>query len=172
MTATVRPIAAYLPDWMVFASDPLDGVREALLLLQSGMAGKATRLLERIPDLIEAERLLHAAQLEAARRSNAAEVRTQYNIGYLEGRAAGERAMHRKLAPKPPPSPFGHRRHEWLQGVLADPEGRAKARSAVTLSDALLDRVAAGRAELTGAQWRKLREALTTSQINTTARKS
>jgi hypothetical protein len=161
VTAEARPIRARLPDWMVFASDPLDGVREALALLQSGMVGKATRLLERIPDLIEDERLVHAAHLEAARRSTAAEVQMRYNLGYLEGRAAGERAMHRKMAPKPPPSPTGPRRLEWLQGVLADPEGHAKARAAARLGDLLLDRVAAGRAGLSPTLWRRLRETLT-----------
>jgi hypothetical protein len=160
LTATVRPIAARSPDWMVFASDPLDGVREALLLLQSGMPGKATRLPERLPELIEAERLLYAAQLEAERRSHAREIRLQCNVAYLEGRMAGERAMHRKLAPKPPSTPTGPRRHEWLQGMLAHPWKRAKAREILRMDDALLDRVAAGTADLSPAYWPKLRKAL------------
>jgi hypothetical protein len=161
VTAEARPIRARLPDWMVFASDPLDGVREALALLQSGMVGKATRLLERVPDLIEDERLVHAAHLEAARRSTAAEVQMRYNLGYLEGRAAGERAMHRKLAPKPPPTPTGPRRLEWLREMLADPQRREAARAVLRMDDALLDRVAAGRAGLAPALWRRLRETLT-----------
>jgi hypothetical protein len=124
-------------------------IRDALLLLQSGRVGMATRLLERLPELIEAERRFHAR-----------EIRSQCNVAYIEGRMAGERAMHRKLAPKPPPTPTGPRRHEWLQGVLAIPRKRALACDILRMDDALLDRIAAGKVDLSPSYWPKLRKAL------------
>ena len=96
MTATVHPIAAYLPDWMVFASDPLDGVREALLLLSSGRAAMAMRVLEGLPEPIEAEK----------------------RAVYSKGRRDAEVAMVAQPQPKAPsPSPAGPHRHKWLQSV-------------------------------------------------------
>jgi hypothetical protein len=119
--------------------DPVTVARDALLLLSSGRAAMAMRVLEGLPELIEAER------------------RTVYG----KGRWDAEVAMVAQLQPKTPsPSPTGPRRHKWLQSVLADPEGRAKARAVARLSDQLLDRVAAGRLTLAPAMWRRLRRAL------------
>jgi hypothetical protein len=119
--------------------DPVAVARDALLLLSSGRAAMAMRVLEGLPELIEAER------------------RTVYSKGRWDAKAA----MVAQLQPKtPPPSSIGSHRRKWLQSVLADPEGRAKARAAARLSDQLLDRVAAGRLTLAPAMWRKLRRAL------------
>ena len=45
--------------------------------------------------------------------------------------------------------------------MLADPRRRETVRAVLRLDDAVLDRVAAGRAGLSRALWRPLREALT-----------
>ena len=143
MTATVRPMKAFFPRWTSVPGDPVDAAGHGRELLQSGRIDQAMRVLERLPELIKAE------------------VHHQRTSAYIEGRMAGEAAMHAKMRPKPPPAPTGPRRHEWLRAALADPEQRATARTAVRLNDQLLDRVAAGRVSLSAAMWRRLREALT-----------
>jgi len=143
MTATVRPMKAFFPRWTSVPGDPVDAAGHGRELLQSGRIDQAMRVLERLPDLITAK------------------IRHHWDGAYVEGRMAGEAAMHAKMRPKPPPAPTGPRRHEWLHAALADPDQRATARAAVRLIDQLLDQVAAGRLTLSAARWRRLREALT-----------
>lgn len=125
---------------------PITAAQDALTLLRSGRAAMALRILEGLPALTE-------AQLVDARGS-----------GFAEGWDAHLMAVERRqaqprLAPTPP-APRKPSRTEWLRDALADPSQRERARAALRMEDSLLDRVAAGTATLSGAHWRRLREAL------------
>ena len=123
---------------------PVAYARSAQLLLQSGRAEMALRLLELLPDAIE-------AQLIAARRCG-------FTDGWHAHLAADRRAEaethgtpktsgHSEFSRPPPPKPT---RLDWLRDALADPAKREQARAALRMDDHLLDRIAAGTATLSG----------------------
>ena len=129
--------------------DPIVGVRDALLLLQTGRAAIALRLLETLPAAIEKHlawvRLCARAEAEAASLA----------------RLRDTQRVTRALPAHRTPSPHGRaQRLLWLQDALAEAPNRAKARETLRLTDVLLDRVVAGALDLSGQQWRRLREAL------------
>lgn len=127
---------------------PLTAVQDALTLLRSGRAAMAQLVLEGLPALIE-------AQLIEARGS-----------GFAEGWDAHLLAVARAEVPSAaqavgtPPAVRHRSRLDSLREALANPEQRARLCSVMGMEDWLLARIAAGAATLSGAQWRRLREAL------------
>lgn len=130
---------------------PIAAARDALVLMQTGRASMAVRIMEALPGAIEA--VLRSTTGEA----------------YLRGQADAHRAVGaaRKLSrtppqptASPPPEPYKPHRLELLCDALADPVKRQLVKATLGMGDRLLERVAAGGATLSGAQWRRLREAL------------
>ena len=125
---------------------PIAAARDALTLLQTGRAGMALRIMEALPDAIEAA--LRSATGEA----------------YLRGQADAHRIIattrERRQAAARPPAPRTANRLDILRAALADPSQRQLVKAALGMDDRLLERVAAGGATLSGVQWRRLREAL------------
>jgi hypothetical protein len=131
---------------------PITAAQAALTLLRSGRAAMAQHIMEGLPTLIEAA---------LARGESGSYLRGQADAQRILA-AASERqqAQRSHLAPIPP-APRKPSRLEWLRDALADPSQRERARAALRMEDWLLDRIAAGTATLSGAYWRRVREALT-----------
>ncbi len=125
---------------------PIAAARDALTLLQTGRAGMALRIMEALPDAIEAA--LRSATGEA----------------YLRGQADAHRIIaatrERRQAVARSPALRTANRLDLLRTALADPIQRQLVKAALGMDDRLLERVAAGGATLSSVQWRKLREVL------------
>ena len=126
---------------------PVAAAHDALTLLQTGRAGMALRIMEALPDAIEAA--LRSATGEA----------------YLRGQADAHRiiaaaARERRQVAAPPPAPRTANRLGLLRTALADPSKRRLVKAALGMDDRLLERIAAGRATLSSVKWRRIREVL------------
>ena len=130
----------------MIAACPIAAARDALVLLQTGRAGMALRIMEALPDAIE-----------AALRSAAGEA-------YLRGQADAHRIIattrERRQAAARPRAPRTVDRLDILRTALADLNKRQLLKTALGMDDRLLERVASGGATLSSVQWRKLREVL------------
>ena len=122
---------------------PIAAARDALALLQTGRASMALRIMEALPDAIEAA--LRSATGEA----------------YLRGQADAHRIMAAACERRQPPAPHKRNRLDILRDALVDPAQRQLVNAVLGMDDRLLERVAACGATLSGLQWRKLREVLT-----------
>ena len=126
-------------------ADPVAAVRDALLLLESGRAAMARRVLETLADAIELA--LRSATSEA----------------YLRGQTDTHRmpaTQKAKTMPKRPPPTSAPRRVtrlDWLRSMVAEPAQRERVRAILRLDDRILDRVLDGRAQLSETSWRALK---------------
>lgn len=129
-------------------ADPVAAARDAETLLRTGRANMALRILEALPSVLE------AALKEAA---SEAYLRGQTDTHRMMAAARERHPKGPRQAPATPPKP---NRLDELRAALADPAKRAAVRSALRMDDRLLDRIAAGGANLTPAQRRRLRSTL------------
>ena len=130
---------------------PITAAQDALTLLRSGRAAMTLRILEGLPALIDAALM---------RTDGVAYLRGQDDAHRILATAQGRQRIQPQPVAAPPPAPRKPSRLEWLRDALEDPSQRKRARAALRMEDWLLDRIAAGTATLSGAHWRKLREAL------------
>ena len=129
--------------------DPVNAARDALLLLQTGRAAMALRLLDALPAAIEK----HSAWVRLCARAEAEAA--------LVARLRDAQRVTRALPARRTPNPHDRaQRLLWLPSALAEAPKLAKARDTLRLTDAVLEHVVAGTLDLPGQQWRRLRESL------------
>jgi hypothetical protein len=120
---------------------------DVLVLLKRGRVQVAMQQFERLPELVRDE---ITDRLGAASWD-----------GYCKGYAAGRAAMAAEImAEAKPKKPRAQKRHEWLAQRIRDPALRRRVLAVLGIGDADLDVVLSGRAQLSGSQWRRLREVL------------
>ena len=117
---------------------PIAAARDALTLLQTGRAAMALRIMEALPDAIEA--VLRSATGEA----------------YLRGQADAHRMMAAARERRQPPAPRKPHRLDLLRAALADPVQRQLVKDTLRMDDRLLERVAACGARSRPSTWWKL----------------
>ena len=125
-------------------ADPIAAARDAVTLLQTGRAAMALRILEGLPDAIE-----------AARRDAASD-------GFLQGQRAAHRvlATRRREAKTMPVTFSGASRLQELRLAVADREKRQLVLAALRIDERHLDLILAGRTKLASGQWKRIREVL------------
>ena len=125
-------------------ADPVAAARDAVTLLQTGRAAMALRILEGLPDAIE-----------AVRRDAASEA-------FLEGQRAAHRvqATCRREAKTMPATFRGATRLDELRMAMADHEKRQLVLAALRIDERHLHLILTGKSTLAGTQWKRIREVL------------
>lgn len=123
---------------------PIAAAKDALVLLQTGRAAMALRILEGLPDAIE-----------AAKRDAASE-------GFLEGQRAAHRVLAtcRREAATMPTTTIAANRLQELRKAVTNHEKRQLVLAALRVDERHLDLILKGRTKLAGTQWKRIREAL------------
>jgi hypothetical protein len=91
----------------------------------------------------------------------AGDLRWVASSAYVAGYEAGRRELAAEIAGTAKVKrPVRQKSHEWLADKVGDPELRRRVLDLLRISDADLQRVLEGRAQLSSTMWRRLREEL------------